>query len=1100
MFNIGLQFFNHQQQLLMQKLIQGFARVSCILTILMLVGYLGIAQKTISGVVTNPSTKAPISGATIVLKGRAVGTQTNEQGSFTITVPSASAVLIASATGFVTQEQQVGDKSVVNFELIEGINRLEEVVVTGYTSQRKKDITGAVSVVDVADLKSIPSANATAQLQGRASGVTVVESGVPGSASNVRIRGLGSFSNNNPLYVVDGVQTSSITALNPNDIESMQVLKDAAAASIYGVRSSNGVIVITTKRGKSKGVSVSYNMFYGSQNPGKGFDLLNAQEEAELLFLARRNSRLPTTGSIYGNGSSPVLPPYIFYTGAPNNGTPITANSPGVNPSLYQLDFGRLGDPGYSPYIIVPSSNGTNWYNEVTRNAPIQNHNVAVSGQGEASRFLLSLDYFDQQAITKFQFFKRITARLNSEFKLAKGVRLGENLQLLYTEGNTVGDNNQEASVIAQTFRPMSIIPVYTINGNFAGTAGGTGFGTFGNAKNPLAVLSRQQNNRGKGTGIFGNVYGEVDFLDDFTFRTSFGGSLNSSFYFNYPFIEYEHTENNANQTYGEGAFNTFNWIWTNTVNYKKQFGDHNINAIVGYESQKMGGRQIIGAATGYYAYNYQPFINLNNGTVQNLSGSVAYTPVTNVSYFGNANYSYRGKYLLTATLRRDGSSKFLDPNKFGTFPAFSVGWRLSDESFMSGVKFINNLKLRGGWGKAGNEAALSPSNSFTTFGSNRQSSWYDIAGTNSSPQEGFFLSFVGNPLGTWERSIYTNLGFDATILNNTTDVAFDWYNRKTEGLLYNPSGQGILGGVGASNPAFRNVGSMKNVGFDLMITNRAKIGRELHLTTTLNFTTYRNEITSITNDGLAFFDFNSPANEANRIGAPITRNIVGQPMNTFFGYQVEGIFQSAAEVSAAPAQPGAAPGRFRYADINGDKKIDADDRTVLGNPNPDFNYGLNLALEYKGFDMAVFFYGVQGREVFNFTRWWTDFSGGFPGGRSKRALYESWLPDGSRPNATTPIQETTNGFSSGSTVNSYYVENGSYLRLRNLQLGYTFKLKSQKISNLRVYVQGTNLFTATKYSGLDPEVIVNDDRAAGIDLGAFPVVSQYLFGVNVKF
>jgi hypothetical protein len=284
------------------------------------------------------------------------------------------------------------------------------------------------------------------------------------------------------------------------------------------------------------------------------------------------------------------------------------------------------------------------------------------------------------------------------------------------------------------------------------------------------------------------------------------------------------------------------------------------------------------------------------------------------------------------------------------------------------------------------------------------------------------------------------------------------------------------------------------------MITNRANLGKGLKLTTSLIFTSYNNKITAITNDGLKFFEYNSPANESNRIGSPITRNMVGQPMNTFFGYQVAGLFQSATEVAASPAQAGAAPGRFRYADINGDKKIDADDRTVLGDPNPDFTYGLNLGLEYKGFDFTAFFYGVQGRELFNYTRWWTDFSGGFPGGRSKRALYESWLPDGSRPNATTPIQETSNGFSSGSTVNSYYVEDGSYFRLRNLQVGYTFKLKTQKISNLRVYVQGTNLFTATKYSGLDPEIIVNDDRAAGIDLGAYPIVSQYVFGVNVKF
>ena len=1092
----------------MPKLCLWLVRTLGCLTIMILAQSPLFAQVNITGKVTGGTSNAPVAGASIIVKGTSSGSQTDADGAFAITVPSNSSVIIVSAVGYKSQEITVGGTTNFTIVLIEGVDPLDEVVVTGYTSQRKKDITGAVSVVNVADLKSVPASNATSQLQGRASGVTVVENGVPGASSSVRIRGLGSFSNNNPLYVVDGVQTSSIAALNPNDIESMQVLKDAASASIYGVRASNGVIVITTKKGRSKGVSVTYDMYYGTQSPGEGFDLLNAQEEGELLFLARRNSGLATTGSIYGNGSSAVVPGYIFYSGAPNNGVPITGGNPGVDPGKYSLDYGRLGDPGYSPYIIVPSSTGTNWYDAVTRNAPIQNHNVTVSGQGDASRYMLSLNYFDQDAITEYQFYKRLTTRMNSEFKVAKGVRIGENLQLTYNDGNTVGNNgtdgnqnNQEASVIAQTFRPMSIIPVYTINGtDFAGSAGGTGFGTLGNAKNPLAILSRNQNNRNRGTSIFGNVYGEFDFLKAFTFRTSFGGGLNNSYYFNYPFIEYEHTENNANTTYGEGSFNTFNWIWTNTLAYKESFGNHNISALAGYESQKAGGRQIIGASTGYYSYNYQPFINLSNGTVQNLGGSGAYAPVTNLSYFGKVDYSFKGKYLLTASVRRDGSSKFLDPNKYGTFPAFSLGWRLIDEPFMAEATFLNDLKLRGGWGKSGNEAALSPSNAFTTFGSNRQSSWYDMNGTNSSPSEGFFLSFVGNPIGGWEKSVSTNIGFDATILKNSTDIVFDWYKRTTEGLLYNPAGQGIMGAAAAQQPSFKNVGSMQNTGIDLMITNRAKITRELKLITSLTFTTYQNEITAITNDGLAFFDYNSPANESNRIGAPITRNMVGSPMNTFFGYQVAGIFQSAAEVSSSPTQDGAAPGRFRYADINGDKKINSDDRTILGDPNPDFTYGLNLGLEYKGFDLSAFFYGVQGRDIFNYTKWWTDFSGGFPGGRSTRALYESWLPDGSRPGAKTPIQETSNGFSSGSTVNSYYVEDGSYLRLRNLQLGYTFKLKTQKISNLRFYIQGTNLFTATKYSGLDPEIIVNDDRAQGIDLGAYPVVSQFVFGANVKF
>lgn len=1067
------------------------------------------AQKTVTGTVTDKG--SPLAGATVTVKGTSVSAVTNPSGAFTISVPSGSSVLVVSYVGYQTTEVDVSSVSQVSVSMTESVITGETVIVTGYSSQRKKDITGAVAVVNVNDLKAQPTFDAQSQLQGRASGVTVIQNGVPGSGAQVRIRGLGSFNNNNPLYVVDGVQTGSISGLNPNDIESMQVLKDAASASIFGVRGSNGVIIVTTKKGKKKGLSVSYDMYYGSQNPGKGFDLLNAQEEGELYFMARKNSGLVTTGSVYGNGASPTLPDYVYYTGAPNNGVPIMNGNSGVNPSLYSLNYNRLGDPGYTPYIIVPANkSGTNWYDEVTRNAPITNHNLSINGAGENSRYLLSLNYFNQQAITEYNFFKRYTARLNSEFTILDRVRIGENLQIFATESNRPA-NNEEGAIIAQTFRPMSIIPVYTIvPGDFAGTAGGSGFGTWGNAKNPLAVLYRNRNNRNNDINLFGNVYMEIDLLSNLTFRSSFGGAINTNNSFTYPFIEYEHTENNANTTYSENFIRNNNWIWTNQASYKRSFGESDVNVIVGTEAQKSGGRQVIGSSTGFYSYDYLPFLNLSNGTTQNLSGSVIYTPVTTQSYFGKVDYSYAGKYLASFTVRRDGSSKFLDPNKWGTFPAFSLGWRISDEHFFEKVKWVNDLKIRGSWGKMGNEAALGASNAFTTFGSNRQSSWYDLTGSQSSPQEGFFLSFVGNALGKWEQGVTTNIGFDATILDGSTDIIFDWYQKKTIDLLYNPAGQAIAGAVAANNPAFRNVGSMKNSGIDLMVTNRKNITRDIRLISTLTFTTYKNEVTAI-NGTQQFFDFNSPANEANRIGGNATRNFVGSSLNTYYGYQVIGLFQSASEVSSSPTQAGAGPGRFKYADLSGpqgkpDGVIDANDRTIIGDPNPDFSYGLNLAVEYKSFDIAAFFYGAAGKQSFNFVRWWTDFSSGFPGGRSKRALYESWLPDGSRPNATTPIQEVTQtagGFSTSGTVNSYYVENSGFFRMRNLQIGYTLPaslLSKAKISRARIYVQGTNLFTITKYSGLDPDIVSFDDRAAGVDVGAFPTVRQFIIGANINF
>ena len=1079
-------------------------RLCIILFFIAALAYQGYSQKQVSGIVRDNN--GPIVGATVEVKGTNVSTFTGSDGRFSIRVPAGKTILVVSSIGYGTNEANIANLANVEITLNVVVTTINEVVVTGYSSQRKKDITGAVAVVNVGELKSQPTSDAQSQLQGRASGVTVVQNGIPGSGSTVRIRGLGSFNNNSPLYVVDGVQTGSISGLNPNDIESMQVLKDAASASIYGVRATNGVIIITTKKGKKRGVSVTYDMYYGTQYPGKGQELLNAQEQADLLLLSRKNSGLATSGSVFGNGATAVLPDYIFYTGAPNNGTPIMSGNPGVDPSKYQLDYGRLGDPGYSPYIIVPTSkSGTDWYKEATQNAPMQNHNVTLSSGNENSRFMLSLNYFNQDAITKYQFFKRYTARMNSEFNVMKNVRIGENLQIFSSESNVANNANGEGSIIAQTARITSVVPVYTIRpGDFAGTAGGSGFGTWGNGKNPVALLSRAQNNRNNNINLFGNLYAEVDIADHFTVRSSFGGSINTNNSFNFPFIEYEHVENNANTTYTENFIRNNQWIWTNQLSYKASFGKHAIAALGGVEAQRGGGRQTIGAASGFYSYNYQPFINLSNGTVQNLGGSVTYTPGTTFSQFAKADYSYDGKYLFSATVRRDGSSKFLEPNKQSTFPAFSLGWIASEENFLRNVSWINFLKVRGSWGQMGNEAAVSASNAFTTFASNRQSSWYDLTGTQNSPQEGFFLSFVGNPLGKWETSTTTNIGFDATIFKNTTEIVFDWYQKKTEDLLYNPGGQAIGGAVSANNPAFRNVGSMKNNGIDLMITNKTNIAKDIRLNTALTFTTYNNKITAINGDQ-KFFDFNSPLNEANRIGSNATRNFVGSPLNTFYGYKVIGLFQSAAEATAWN-QPGAGAGRFKYADINNDKVINADDRTIIGDPNPDFTYGLNIGADYKAFDVSMFFYGVAGKDAFSMTRWFTDFSSGFPGGRSKRSLYDSWLPDGSRPNAKTPVQEATiaaAGFSTSGVVNSYYVENASYFRLRNLQIGYTLPasvLNKIKLSKARIYIQGTNLFTITKFSGMNPDIVSADDRAASIDVGAYPVVRQLFIGANISF
>lgn len=1063
----------------------------------------------------------PLMGITVTIKGTKTATQTAGDGSFEIDIPSTkNATLVFSGVGYTNKEVTVGNRNDLgNISLVISNTNLNEIVITGYTSQRKRDITAAVSVVNTDALKSVPSANAASQLQGRASGVTVLLNGTPGVPAKVRVRGLGSFSNNSPLYVVDGVQTFDISGINPNDIESMQVLKDAASASIYGVRSSNGVIVVTTKRGK-RGVNVSYDMTYGLQLPGTkpDKDRLTPLEVAELSYLVLRNENKPLTGSIYGPGPVPRLPDYIFagnYASAAGVPGPLYDGNPAVNPSLYTLDPSRVGDQGYSAYIIVPSNKaGTKWWKEATRNAPIQSHNLTFGSGNENSRFLFSFNYFDQQAITIHQFYKRYTARLNSEFSmLNKRVRVGENLQILSSEANVQGNsaggnksNNQEDSDISGAIGGMAIVPVYNIAGDWAGSKGGWG------GKNPVALLYRKKDNRDNNISLFGNVYGEVDIIKNLTFRSSFGGSINTRNTFSYPIVEFENSLNQNVPTYSENFTRSHNWIFTNQLNYKTTFGRHALNGLVGYEATRGGGRQINGAASQFYTYSYYPYINLGNGTTPNLSGSGSFAPVSTASAFGSVNYAYDGKYLLTALVRRDGSSKFLGDEQYGIFPAFSLGWRISEEKFMQGIQWMNDLKIRGSWGKSGNEAALSATNGYTTFASSGGSSFYDFNGTNNNPSRGFYLNFVGNTGGKWEQNISSNFGFDATVFNNTTNIVFDFYTKETRDLLFNQTGPAILG-AGAFNPSFRNIGSMKNHGIDLLISNVAKVARDLSLTTTLTFTTYTNRITKVSDD-IDFFDFNSPSAEANRLGgATITRNMVGSPLNTYYGYVVLGLFQSQAEVNAAPPQLGggntntAYPGSFRYKDISGpngkaDGVIDQYDRTVIGDPNPDFTYGLNFDFNYKGFDLTMFFYGVSGKENFMWSKWFDHFSNNF-GGNSKAALYDSWLPDGSRPNAKVPIQLSSGSFSTSAAVSSYFVEKADYLRLRNVQLGYTFEsdlLRKIKIAKARVYVQATNLFTITRYPGLDPEVITNAEGASGIDLNNFPTVKQVSFGANINF
>jgi len=1057
------------------------ARFISLSVILLLFVFAASAQKQVSGTVKENNN--PVVGATVEVKGTNVATITGPQGNFTINVPAGKTVIIVSYVGLETQEVNIADKATVDVTMVAVNTTLNEVVVTGYTAQAKKDITGSVSVVKVSDLKSVPAANASSQLQGRVAGVTVTQDNRPGTESSVKIRGFSSFGDNAPLYVIDGIPSGGISGINPNDIESMQVLKDAAAASIYGARASNGVIIVTTKKGRSGSAKVTYNMYYGFSSPGKGWDLLNSQEMADLTWLAYRNAGQPVPTAQYGNGSTPRLPDYILPVGK-------MEGDPAVSPSLYNLN---LDDINGSYLIMRANKTGTDWYDEITDNAPIQNHNITLSGGADRSRYLMSFDFFDQDAILIYSYFRRYSLRVNTEFNVKKNIRIGENLQIRTQNDNTVGNNgnNGEGTELGHAYRNQPIIPVYDIMGNFAGSRAPG----LGNANNPVANSFRRKENRGQSLNVFGNLYAEVDFLKHFTARSSFGGQINYYNSFGFSFKTYENSENNTGNSYNEYFSRYREWTWTNQITYKNTFGQkHEVLALVGTEAVEGWGRDISGTRVNYFVEN-QDFWALNSGgAAGQQAGGSPFTPSSLISYFGKVDYTYDNKYLLGVTVRRDGSSRFGPENRWGTFPAFSAGWRVTEESFMDGVRWLNDLKVRGSYGRMGNQR-INPGNAFDLYVGGPGSSNYDITGSSNSTAQGFQQSFVGNPSGKWETNITQNYGFDAVLFNGKTEVSFDYYKKKTEDLLFRLPALAAAGAGAASNPAFFNVASMKNSGIDFSILQKLNLGGRngVKLDAQLTFTTYNNKITGLA-EGLDFYD-----TRGSRIGNWV-RNQIGHELSSFFGYQVVGIFKDAAEVAAAPAQDQKAPGRFRYQDTNGDGTVNDADRVFLGSPNPDFTYGLNINAAYKSFDMSMFFYGSQGSEIMNYVKWWIDFFPSFQGNKSKDLLYNSWTT--SKTDAKVPIAENASNFSNNNAVNSYYLEDGSFLRMKNLTIGYTLPssvLNKVRIDKVRIYVQATNLFTATKYTGLDPEIFGADD-SFGVDEGMVRSPRQFLVGLNVNF
>lgn len=1060
-------------------------------------------QEVVRGVVTDESGLA-LPGVNVVAKGTGLGVQTDLEGAFSIEA-AGSEILVFSLLGYKDQEVPVDNRSTVNVSLSQGLEALEEIVVTGYSTQARRNITSAVSTISPEDLTSVPSVNLAQQLQGRAAGVTVGLDNTPGGGVSVRIRGIGTLGNNDPLYIIDGVPSKgNLNTINQNDIESIQVLKDASSASIYGSRAANGVVIITTKKGSSGAPKITFESYYGVQRPGQFLDLMNTPEYADYLWQSRRNANVvnPSTGNPehaqFGNGPEPVIPDYIVPDGA-------FEGDPRVDPDNYS--WGRYTDPefGSTHFAITRAEKqGTDWMDEIFRNGAIQNYQLGATGGSNTGRYAFSLGHFKQDGILLHNSYRRYTLRANTEFNIKNRIRIGENLQVGY--GQRLGNyaNHGESNSIQNAYRMQPLIPVYDIGGNFAGTLGSN----LGNANNPVGQLIRNRDNGYKDLRLFGNAFAEADLLSNLTLRTSFGldATASASKYYNPVEIETAHFAN-VNSLSENRSYN-YTWTWTNTLTYDKTIGDNHFTVFAGLEAIEGYAEGIGGIREGFFTDNDPSIRYLDTGspaTARN-SGNIQ-TSWALFSYFGRIDYSYKDKYLLQATLRRDASSRFLAATRYATFPAVSAGWRISDEPFMQDVSFITDLKIRAGWGRTGNQE-IGDFNAYSTYHSNPRTSGYGLSGDPRDYSTGFDIARFGNPGAKWETSTSTNAGLDVILLDGRLDFTLDVYDKKTTDLLYTRAYDPKIGD--AAVPA-QNIASMQNRGFDISINYANRKEGDFGYSVGLNLSRYRNEILELDplnpDDFLPGFALRSPA---------VTRSVPGRPISSFYGYIIDGIMQSEAEVANHARFPGyydseiivdgtvmKGVGKFKFRDINNDGIINGEDQTFIGDPHPDFTYGLNINLTYKNLDFTLFGQGVQGNDLFNHTRYWTDFEL-FQGNRSRRMLYDSWRPD--NPDALLPILDA-NDAQSG-VPSTYFVEDGSYFRLKNVQLGYTFpesitgKLKA---TSLRVYVQAQNLFTITSYSGLDPEINLRNynsgsDREIGVDFAGYPTPRSFIVGLNVQF
>lgn len=1029
---------------------------------------------SVRGKITDDKGK-DLPGVTVTIKGQPSGTSSDEKGFYELRLLSVPATLVFSNIGYQVIESTVNGSSELNITLKSVSAQLNDVVVIGYGTQKRVDVTGAIGSVTNKDIRNLPVRSAQEALQGKVAGVLVTQSsGSPGSLGVVRIRGIGSINgSSDPLYVVDGLPQSSVSWLNPNDIESMDVLKDASAAAIYGSRASNGVVMITTKKaGTNEDLRVTFDSYTGIQSAWKRPHMLNASDFIQYKVRAAQAA-----------GTTAGLP------------TEFTSQA-GID---QVLQFVKDNDG---------SAAGTDWWKQSTQsNALTQSYNIGVSGGTKKVALGSTLGYMKQQGLIAGSDYTRISWHNTMDMNISSRVKFSSNFNVIYEKRRNVDENNPYTGTIFQAMVADPITPVYRnhlvnvpafYSGLMTGYAADNPFSQYGgviysNKQNPVAEIERMKQSAFSGLSLKGGAALDVKILNPLSFRSSFGaditGGLTQGFLPSYFLTAFDQAA--LNTVSNSDSYSNY-FVWTNTLTFDKTFGQHHLTVLAGQSAELTKGLANT-ASKQAIPNNNEDMRIINAGTLNPAATGYTYSSALN-SYFGRINYVFANRYILAANIRRDGSSSFGEGHRWGTFPSVSAAWRLTQESFIkdAGLSWLDDAKLRASYGLIGNQNVTSGAY-LSTYGT----TGYYYFGDGSAASMGGGSTAVGNPDLQWETSKQTDIGLDFSLFKGMFIISADYFNKKVDDMLLQVP---LPTTLGYPNSPYSNAGSMQNRGWEVSVTHNNNIG-DLKIGVTANVSAFRNKVLSLGGG--------QPVYATAHLGETITKTEEGQPVGYYFGYQTDGIFQTQADVDKSAQKGLSAPGDLRFKDINGtdaagnvahgpDGVLNAADRTFIGNPWPKFTYGLTLNLAFKQFDCSAFFQGSQGNDVMDILRYDTEAGTGYynaPAG----FLQKAW----NGPGTSNTNYKISQNAGLNTNVSSHFVENGSYMRLKNLQLGYNFPeawLRAAHIPQLRFYVAAQNLFTVTKYTGLDPEMGSTDGKLMGIDQGYYPQTRTLMLGLNVKF